>query len=348
MAPDTLPGYHSAVEYHFSEEQADAISRTAAYYRKDFGLAVIWFPAREHSDIRGSIATPFPERANRGLGSLNKLPPELWRDVLFRLDMKSLFKLRQTSLRSRELVDSLRQYRTVVTHGLNLFCALLRTRLADNVSLVDFYNILCTKTCEFCGEFAGFVSLLTWKRCCFPCLLLAPTLQVQTLAATRKQFHLTKAEISRLKSFKTLPGVYSMAETKQKSRITVICVHQAISSVRKDALAQWQPVNSSQSNKLNFMGAIELPYYDQGTDKIERGLSCAGCQLALEKDIIGTRGEKWAFEVRDKVYSQDGFLDHFRWCEQAQELWKSSGEGVARPSELPEGARRGGYFNPRE
>ena len=44
----------------------------------------------------------------------------------------------------------------------------------------------------------------------------------------------------------------------------------------------------------------------------------AGCQLALEKDIIGSRGEDWAFEAHDKVYAQDGFLEHFRWCEQAQ------------------------------
>ncbi|KAM3514593.1 hypothetical protein MY11210_001828 [Beauveria gryllotalpidicola] len=52
MAAGMLPGYHSAAEYHFCEQEADAISRTAAYHRKDYGLAVIWFSDREHTDIR--------------------------------------------------------------------------------------------------------------------------------------------------------------------------------------------------------------------------------------------------------------------------------------------------------
>lgn len=96
------------------------------------------------------------------------------------------------------------------------------------------------------------------------------------------------------------------------------------------------------------MGSSALPYYDKRTGKIEFGVSCAGCQLALEKDIIGTRVEKWAFEARDKVYAQDGFLEHFRWCDQAQILWRSSDEGHNWPKELPEAARRGGYFSMRE
>jgi hypothetical protein len=41
-------------------------------------------------------------------------------------------------------------------------------------------------------------------------------------------------------------------------------------------------------------------------------------------------------------------LEHFKWCEQAQLLWRSSGEGNNRPTELPETARRGGYFSKRE
>ncbi|KFY10383.1 hypothetical protein V491_07677 [Pseudogymnoascus sp. VKM F-3775] len=44
MAPIMLQGYLSATEYHFQEEQADAIIRTASYHRKDYNLAVIWFP----------------------------------------------------------------------------------------------------------------------------------------------------------------------------------------------------------------------------------------------------------------------------------------------------------------
>jgi hypothetical protein len=343
-------GYRSAAEYHFGEEQTDAIVRTTAYHRKDYCLSVIWFSPREHVDIRLSIATPFRRTSNVGLGALDRLPLELLYDTLFCLDTYSLFKFRQTNLRSRQTVDSLKQYRMVVSHGLNLLCALLRTRLAISIPLFDFYNALCTKACALCGEFGGFISLLTWKRCCFKCLQGAPETQVQTLTAVRKQFHLTKVELDQLRSFKTLPGIYSMKESVHKSRIAIVSVHQAILVCRRrsHALAQTQPASSERNQKFNLMGSCALPYYDERTGKVEHGMSCAGCQLALEKDIIGTRGEKWAFEARDKVYARDGFLEHFRWCEQAQLLWRSSGEGNNRPTELPEAARRGGYFNKRE
>ncbi|KAK6952842.1 hypothetical protein Daesc_005136 [Daldinia eschscholtzii] len=343
-------GYRSVTECRFREEQTDSIVRAAAYHRKDYCWSVIWFSPREHAGIRLSISTPFRRTSNTGLGSLDRLPLELLYNVLLCLDMSSLFNFRQTNLRSRQMVDSLKQYQMVVAHGLNLLCALLRTRLAIGVSLSDFYHALCAKACTFCGEFGGFMSLLTWNRCCFKCLQKAPEIRVQTLASVQKKFRLTKAELDQLTSFKTLPGVYSMNESVHKSRIRVVSVYQAtqVSGQRLHALAQTQPANSGRYEKLNFMGSCALPYYDRRTGRAEHGMSCAGCQLALEKDIIGSRGEEWASEARDKVYTQYGFLEHFRWCEQAQLLWRSSGEGNNRLTELPEAARRGGFLKNRE
>jgi hypothetical protein len=144
-----------------------------------------------------------------------------------------------------------------------------------------------------------------------------------------------------------------MEETAYKSRFTVVSVHQAKSMSRQHphaaaAAAQAQPAPSGGNQKFNFMGVCALAYYDRRTGRAEHGMSCAGCQVALEKRIVGSGGEKWASEARDKVYSRDSFLDHFRWCEQAQLLWRLSGEGDRQPAELPEAARRGGYFGSRE
>ena len=139
-----------------------------------------------------------------------------------------------------------------------------------------------------------------------------------------------------------------MEESEYKSRITVVSSYQAmlVSGQQEHTIPQQsQDVNGQ---KFRFMGSCALRYYDRQANKVERGMSCAGCQLALEKYIIGSRGVKWTCEARDKVYAKDGYLDHFRWCEQAQLLWKSSGEGSHQPSELPVGAQRGGYFDHRE
>lgn len=350
MAALVPRGYHSATEYRFNEEEADAIVRTAAYHRSDFCLSVIWFSPGQDVDIRPSISTPFQRTTSVGLGSLDRLPLELLHDILFGLDLQSLFKFRQVNLRSRQTVDSLKKYQIIVSHGLNLFCALLRTRLATDTSLLDFYDILCAKTCSLCGEFGGFVSLLAWKRCCFKCLREAPEIQVRSLASIRKQFRLAKVEVNQLRSFKTLPGIYSTQESVYKSRTMVVSLHQAtlISRQQSHAPGQAHSAGSTRNRKLNFMGSCALPYYDKLTGKVEDGVSCAGCQLALEKEIIGARCEEWAFEARDKVYARDGLLEHFRWCEQAQVLWRSSCAGTNSPTELPELARRGGSFNERE
>jgi hypothetical protein len=347
MATVIPRGYRSATEYCFDEAQTDAIVRTTAYHRRAYDLSVIWYSPREHVGIRPSVATPFQRTSNVGIGYLDRLPLELLFDILYRLDIHSLFKFRQISLRSRQIVDSLGQYQSVVSYGLNLFCALLRTRLTIDISLIDFYDALCIKNCTLCGEFAGFISLLLWKRCCFKCLQESLETQIRTLASVRKQFHVTKD--NKLRSFKSLPGIYSMNESTQNTRITVVSLYQATLAYKRQPHATSQAQASLDRNKkFNFMASCALPYYDKQTGIVERGISCAGCQLATEKDIIGTRDWDWGYEARDKVYARDGFLDHFRWCEQAQLLWRSSGEGKNWPPELPVAARTGGYYRRRE
>lgn len=115
MAALMPPGYRSVTEYHFREEQTDAVVQAAAYHRRDYCLSVICFSPREHVGIRQSIATPFQRTSNTGLGTLNRLPLELLHDVLVCLDMYSLFKLRQTNLSLRQTVDSFKQYHVVVS-----------------------------------------------------------------------------------------------------------------------------------------------------------------------------------------------------------------------------------------
>ncbi|KAE8381210.1 hypothetical protein BDV26DRAFT_278976 [Aspergillus bertholletiae] len=244
--------YRSATEYSFDEEQADAI-----------------YSPREHVDIRPSRATPFQRTANDGLGSLERAPP-----------------------RALVVVDSLQQYQRVASHALNLFCALLRTRLAFDISLFDFYDALCTKACTLCGEFGGFSS---------------PETQVRTLASVRRQFHMAKVELAQPRASKSLPGIYSMDESIRYSRIAIVSLPQSLSA------------SFDRNQKFNFMGPCAHPYYDRQTGKVEHGIACAGCQLAIEKDIIGTR-----------------------WDTMPQT--KTSGEAAVRQPALPVSARTGGYF----
>ena len=145
---------------------------------------MIWFSPRTYAGIRPSIATPFQRAPVAGFGSLGRLslPSELLRAICSHMDMHSLSRFRHTNLAARQTVDSLLEYQLLVEHCPSLFCTLLRTRLASTVSLFDVYDMLCGKVCNVCGEFAGFVLLLTWTRCCFSCTY-SPRAPVDELCA---------------------------------------------------------------------------------------------------------------------------------------------------------------------
>ena len=373
MAADIPSRYRSAAEHCFDEEQADAIIKTVASSRSDFRLTVVSFPTDEHDNVRQSIATPFrraPENdASTGLGNLARLPAELLHEVLPRMDMASLFALRQANLSSRRAVDSLPQYRRVASHGLDVFCALLRTRLAAHVSLLEFYDVLCTKDCAICGrKLAEFVSLLAWGRCCFACLHKdVPEVRVQALASAQRQFGLTAAEAGQLRSFKTLPGTYSMDETEDNARTIVVSALQAemlpkphphqqpspppglhlpsVGSGFRIPAQDAQGVAQARNSRFRFMAACALPHYDARTGRAEHGVACAGCcRLALqEPPVLENAVIKWAYEAYERVYSREGLLEHFRWCKWAQDKW-SWLNGVERPVwtlPLPEGRLNG-------
>ncbi|KAL4797020.1 hypothetical protein BDV19DRAFT_62981 [Aspergillus venezuelensis] len=165
------------------------------------------------------------------------------------------------------------------------------------------------------------MSLTAWKRCCFECLHVSAETQVRTLHSVSKQLRLSKTESRKLRSFKSLPGTYSWERSSQKTRLTLASFHQASSICERetDTSRLANLLCLDRKRKLNSMGSCALPYYDMKTGSVEGGISCAGCLFAFENEIIPWTA-KWAIDARDKVYARDGFLEHFRWCEQAQHL----------------------------
>ena len=102
-----------------------------------------------------------------------------------------------------------------------------------------------------------------------------------------------------------------MSRSVYEGGITIVSHQQAvlISQNPLNALKRAGPPNRRLRNpKYNYMGSCALPYYDKLTGDVEHGISCAGCK-------------------RDKVYSREGLLEHFKWCKQAQLLWNSTHGG---------------------
>lgn len=320
-------------------EQEDAIIRTAGYHRRDYGLSVVHVSPSDHATVQSSMWTSCIV-SKMSLGDFDQLPVELLLQALRHMDMQALFNLRQVNLRARQVVDSLREYKAVVSHGLTAYCALLRMRLAAHVTLLDFYRVLCSRDCALCGKFGGFVFLPTWIRCCFECIEEDPETRTVTVAEARRLFRLSRAELGRQRSFQTLPGMYttglySMERSYQRNRIKLVPYFPAMKAFgdRLETGAAhpqhqpfWDPIH-------NFMASCELPFYDAQTQVVEYGISCAGCEQTATEQAAGqvpTRAADDPWDVRpwDKVFSRETFLKHFKICAQAQRLWESSPEAA--------------------
>ena len=142
-----------------------------------------------------------------------------------------------------------------------------------------------------------------------------------------------------------------MRERPHFSRTTTVPTVSALSAFSKENSGSG--LTQAIENQLHTgpifasMACCALPSYDLQTNQIEIGISCSGCQLALQNGISIEAGD-WDWYVCDKVYSRKGYLEHFAWCEQAQALWLESNNGTIEPSRLPERCKNGGYLRPCE
>ncbi|CAG8324567.1 unnamed protein product [Penicillium salamii] len=203
----------------------------------------------------------------------------------------------------------------MVLHGLDAFRTLLLTRLATQVSLRDFETAMCAKQCHFCGQFGEYVFVFTWKRCCAKCLMTSPETQVRTQASIRKQFHTTQAELRQITSFKSLPGLYYGDSAFLSRRLTLLSLHEAESVFeRKPLTIRYRTISTK---VLNSMGARPLPFYNKKTKQVEHVFKCLGCQRAYN---YGAHPEME--QHAKKIYLREELLDHFRWCGDAQKIWR--------------------------
>ncbi|PWY85818.1 hypothetical protein BO94DRAFT_566542 [Aspergillus sclerotioniger CBS 115572] len=304
------------------------IIRTASYHRCDFDLAVIRTNPEDHRPVRTSLVEDI-HITYSCLGKLEILPLEIVHQICLLLDIWSLFRFRQVNRRARQAVSAINSYKVVVSHALEALCITLRTNIATWFLLSDLFDVLCTMNCHFCGAFGGFIFLLSFRRCCFSCIRADALPCVLALSDVKHRIKRRSGRVcSMMPTVRTLPGIYSMAETVRKRRTEI------------RALPERRVL-------LPYMVTTSLPYFDHKRGVVQRGISCSGCQVALEKALRSSRVESGACAMRDKVYSHNEFLHHLKACQEAQNLWKSRRRGYDNAN-FSEFIRRGGYFKRRD
>ncbi|PYI31663.1 hypothetical protein BP00DRAFT_307652, partial [Aspergillus indologenus CBS 114.80] len=150
-----------------------------------------------------------PRSARYGLGALEKLPLEILHLTLLALDMQSMTDFRRVNKKARLVTGSIPQYRRILAHAPAAIRGSLHLETARNFSCQALYDTLSTAECDGCGDFGGYLYLITCRRVCFLCL----SEKTDYLPLSRKdvirKFGLDTTHLARLPRMKSVPGRYS-------------------------------------------------------------------------------------------------------------------------------------------
>ncbi|CAG8886971.1 unnamed protein product [Penicillium egyptiacum] len=104
-----------------------------------------------------------------GLEPLEIVPLEILQMIVLRLDIRSMTHFRRVNRQARLVVDQIPQYKQIIVHMLASIRGCLSTRTGFSFSCQDLYDKLRTADCDSCGDFGGYLYLVTCRRVCFLC-----------------------------------------------------------------------------------------------------------------------------------------------------------------------------------
>lgn len=275
-----------------------------------------------------------------GLGRLETLPLEILQMILLLLDIRSITDFRRVNRQASLVVDQIPQYKQIIVHAPASIRGCLSIGTGRLFSCQYLYEKLRTPECDGCGDFGGYLYLVTCRRVCFLCFTeKADYLPLLRNDAIRK-YGLSSQHIAKLPSFKSLPGYYSSRGIKCRRRLTLvdhsaareagIVLHGDIDTMKQHAaeittkrLETYQSRHSRHaggpkprqprsedsfdgysSNPMRFMGVVRAPLINACTATPQWGFHCIAC-----KSHHYGRPLHWR-----RKFTKESFQDHIREC----------------------------------
>ena len=121
------------------------------------------------------------------------------------------------------LVESLPQNKAIRKHAYNALRGIIYIEASRWITREMLYEkLLCTAECEECGDFGGYLYILTCKQVCFLCLSEDKQyLPLRYRHAIRK-FGITRPILGTLPSMKSIPGTYSPNQKKVRAHLALV------------------------------------------------------------------------------------------------------------------------------
>jgi len=295
-------------------------------------------------------------------GDFDGLPVEMIHNILRKLDFDSLGVMRLANSKTRSIVDSLPEYRSMMTHAPSIIHTLRVTTTSSHFTAEKLYALLINQHCVVCNDFGLFFFIPLGVRCCYSCLYNEPQFGVMTFAKARTELGIMPEEFRRIfPVIRTVPGCYdwdtrrplhprrgliarhceqiTIVSTEQASQLSVTTSQKlrSASSEPKLTLRFQTPARSGSfmgGPPYRGMAAVAFPWLNQQRKTLEDGILCQGCRFDYKLNNERPHPPNPEFRaqflaarrIAERAYTEDGFNAHFEQCAMAKRLWAMSVE----------------------
>jgi hypothetical protein len=252
------------------------------------------------------------------VGVLDALPLELLQEILSQIDLQTLTDFQRVNRGAAKLVNSLPQLKAINTHAPNALRGILSIKTGRWITCATLYEKLCTPGCEECGDFAGYLYLLTCKRVCFLCFSENRLYMPLSRRRASSKFGLDSQVIKTLPRMRAVCGTYSPNEKKVGApsilvdHASALCagisLHGSLSAMHRYIEAREvqklrayntkatavqqsgsitrrvrqprtsEPFDGQSGNPFRFVAIVHAPWLNRTLQDVEWGFHCVGCE----------------------------------------------------------------------
>ena len=304
-----------------------------------------------------TLSASHMQDATASLGLFDKLPLETMQDILSNIDLSTLTLLRSISKPMNHVVNSLPDYKKVVTHSPDALRALLSTHTAQYFTVIDLYNALRAQRCFLCCRFGAFLYLLNCRRCCWHCLTSVDDLLPISQASAKLLYRFEEQTTARVPMLLNIPGSYSLKQSrsshpKSKGGIRVALVaygaaRKACKELQDGAAVIDKLTKAKQETRIAFRGPFAQDYmedmdcmnYDPAGYNAGYGLQPQRFMAAVRFPTLINRTDatvEWGVsclgcleeatsgdeeQFWNRQYTNEDMVKHLKHCDKARHSW---------------------------
>ncbi|KAI2781423.1 hypothetical protein F4815DRAFT_78467 [Daldinia loculata] len=205
------------------------------------------------------------------LGYLSVLPLETLTGVVLRLDVLSVTTLRRVN----------RRFITGAKH----------------FDFATLYKALCEPHCVSCGNFGGYIYLITCLRVCYICFTENQQFLPMIGTYARMITGCSKKVLEQLPHIRSVEGRYADNGRLCRDRPT-LWDREAVLSIQTTTPGS-EKGDCERNNPRRFMAIVSAPYFELPSKVAKWGLYCLGCSNSHKSETYFR-----------KQYTEQGFVDH--------------------------------------